>query len=200
MIGYLRGIIMRKESGTLLLEVNGVGYEIDIPLSTYYQAGKEGEEAELHIHTHVREDALTLFGFASSGERTLFRKLITLSGIGPKLALAIIGGIGPGELLTAVEAGNLPAITSIPGVGKKTAERLVLELKSSVAQLRTDLGSAAGDGAAVAAGGGYEDVISALENLGFKRAQAEKALAGIPVKEETGFEELLRLSLRQLTS
>lgn len=200
MIGYLRGTVMKKESGTLLLEVNGVGYEIDIPLSTYYQAGQEGEEAELHIHTHVREDALTLFGFASSGERTLFRKLITLSGIGPKLALAIIGGIGPGELLSAVEAGNLPAITAIPGVGKKTAERLVLELKSSVAQLRTDLGSAAGDDTAVAAGGGYEDVISALENLGFKRAQAEKALAGIPVKEETDFEELLRLSLRQLTS
>lgn len=198
MIGYLHGTILEKEASTLVVDVRGVGYQVEIPLSTFYEAGRPGEEIRLHIHTHVREDAIMLFGFASTGERTLFRKLISLSGIGPKLALAIIGGLGPEELLQAVESGNLPVITGIPGVGKKTAERLVLELKGSVGQLQDSLGVAVQPGAK--AGSGLQtDIISALENLGFKRAQAEKALATVNIEDEMSFEEILRLCLRALT-
>ena len=196
MIAYLEGPIHSLSPERVIINVGGVGYSVNIPLSTYYVLeGKK--EASLQIHTQVREDILALFGFSSAAEKAAFEKLITISGIGPKLAQSILSGIDVNELIEAIARGDAKRLNAIPGVGKKTAERIVLELRDKL--IATGLDAPA----AVAPRTGVEDdVVSALVNLGYKANAAEKAVA--KAREELGddpeFPLLLKSSLRRLTS
>jgi len=213
MIGYLRGKVVYRSPERVVLDVGGVGYELHVPVSTFYEieraeaaaaAGKGdgGGEIALYVHTHVREDALALFGFWSEREKVLFEKLIAVSGIGPKLARVVLSGMSPDDLIASLAGKDAKALATIPGVGKKTAERMVLELAEKVAEMAAQI-----PGGTVGGEGG-EDVVSALVNLGYKRAQAEKVV-GL-VRRERGvaeagegdgeeFAELLRESLRRLS-
>jgi Holliday junction DNA helicase RuvA len=192
-IAHLSGALFEKHLQRLVVDVGGVGYELHVPLSTLYVVGDVGATVALHVHTHVREDALQLFGFATTLERTLFERLIGISGIGPKVALAVLSGIEPAELVRAIRHGDLGRLTSIPGVGKKTAERIVIELRDRLPPgLAPD-----------AAPGGVDDVradvVSALGNLGYQRAAAEKALDRVLGRTaDKGFEPLLREVLKEL--
>ncbi len=193
MIARLEGVIVEKSPDAVVLDVNGVGYEVRVPLSTFFELPDEGKTVRLRIHTHVREDALQLFGFSAEIERALFRLLIATSGVGPKLALAILSGLPVGKLVAALRAGDLASLTSIPGVGKKTAERMVLDLREKA--LGLDVASrperpAAPDAAAAAE--------SALTNLGYPRAQAERAVrrALEVAPEGSSLETLIKESLR----
>jgi len=199
MIGQLRGQLLSKKPNVLLLDVHGVGYEIFIPLTSFYELPAEGNEVMLKIYTHVREDALTLFGFRSQREKDFFLKLISISGIGPKLAIAILSGAQVEELAQAIAESNLERLTSIPGIGRKTAERLVLELKSHITPfLLPEQVEAARQGGAPSAL--EEDILSALTNLGYPRASAEKALSVVLRSAECDrtFEDVLRNTLRRL--
>jgi Holliday junction DNA helicase RuvA len=199
MIGYLKGQLLQKKPNLVVVDVHGVGYEVQIPLTSFYELPAEGNEVALKIHTHVREDQISLFGFHSQREKDLFLKLISISGIGPKLGIAILSGAKVEELAQAVSEGNLARLTSIPGVGRKTAERVVLELKSQIApfllpeQAQTIRDAAKPDGL-------QEDVLSALVNLGYPRPAAEKAFAHVARSGECErtFEDLLRYTLRRL--
>jgi Holliday junction DNA helicase RuvA len=199
MIGQLRGKLLLKKPNMVTVDVQGVGYEVFIPLTSFYELPGEASEITLKIHTHVREDALTLFGFHSQREKDLFLKLISISGVGPKLAIVILSGASVEELAQAIAEGNLARLTAIPGVGRKTAERLVLELKNQVASFLLPGQSE------VAQGGGKlsaleEDVLSALVNLGYPRAAAEKAVSQVLRSDEyeRTFEDVLRNTLRRL--
>jgi holliday junction DNA helicase RuvA len=199
MIGQLRGQLLSKKPNVLLLDVHGVGYEIFIPLTSFYELPGEGNEVALKIHTHVREDALILFGFCSQREKDFFLKLISISGIGPKLAIAILSGAPVEELAQAIAENNVGRLTSIPGIGRKTAERLVLELKSHLTPfLLPEQVEAARQGGAPTAL--EEDILSALTNLGYPRASAEKALSMVLRSAECDrtFEDVLRNTLRRL--
>lgn len=200
MIGQLRGQILQKKPNALLLDVGGVGYEVFIPLTTFYELPGEGNEVTLKVYTHVREDALTLFGFLSQREKDLFLKLIAISGIGPRLAIAILSGAQVEELANAIVSGNLARLTSIPGVGRKTAERVVLELKNQMPPFLVagQIETPADKGIAAAL---EEDILSALTNLGYPRATAEKALSMVLRSEECArsFEDILRSTLRRLS-
>jgi Holliday junction DNA helicase RuvA len=199
MIGQLRGQLVSKRPNLALVDVNGVGYEVHIPLTSFYALPEEGREVSLRIHTHVREDAIVLFGFCTQREREFFLRLVSISGIGPKLAISILSGAPVEELARAIADANLTRLTAIPGVGRKTAERVVLELKSHVAPFLAsdDRGSApeAAKGDAL-----QEDVLSALVNLGYPKPAAEKALAAVIRSAECArtFEDLLRATLRRL--
>src|SRR6186713_3634898 len=135
MIAFLRGRVLDKQPNRIILDVSGVGYDVQIPLSTFYEVGEEGTEVSLRIYTHVREDALQLYGFLTDLERQVFERLIGISGIGPKLAVAVLSGMDTRELIVAVQRADVARLTGIPGIGKKTAERIVLELKDRVSQL-----------------------------------------------------------------
>jgi holliday junction DNA helicase RuvA len=197
MIGQLRGKLLQKKPSHVLLDVQGVGYEIHIPLTSFYELPEEGGDVILKIHTHVREDALSLFGFFTQREKDFFLKLVSISGIGPKLAISILSGAKVEELAQAIAEGNLTRLTSIPGIGRKTAERLVLELKSQIGhfllpeQVRASGASPGFDAV-------QEDILSALVNLGYPRAGAEKALSSVlrSGKAERSFESLLRHTLQ----
>jgi len=196
MIGFLRGRVFDKQPNRLLLDVQGVGYELTVPLSTYYEIGDAGSEVALRVHTHVREDAIQLFGFLTDLERQLFERLIGISGIGPKLAVAVLSGIEPREFLTAVNRADVVRLTRVPGIGKKTAERMVLELKDRLQSLQMPIEEPvemSGDDRL------RGDLISALQNLGYHRPQAEKAvettLADAP---DITFERALKSALREL--
>lgn len=195
MIGYLRGRLLSKEPTHAIVEAGGVGYRVMIPLSTFYELGEEGTETELHIHTHVRDDAIELYGFPTTGERSLFRRLIGISGVGPKLALAIIGGTGPADLLNAIDEGDYARIAQIPGIGKKTAERLVLELRDKLPEMRSELHAEAD--ALSPASALKVDLVSALVNLGYRRRDAEKAAEGAVQNagEDTDFGDALKTAL-----
>ena len=195
MIAHLRGEILRKSPQEVVVDVAGVGYRVLIPVSTFYRLGGEGEPVRLLVHTHVREDALSLFGFASRGEQALFERLIEVAGVGPRLAVNILSGIEAGELADALRASDVARLTRIPGVGKKTAERLVLELKDKMPKV-----AATPEAGEPAAGGVKEDLASTLVNLGYSRAEAEKG-AERAVREDGGgpFEDLLRRALRVLS-
>ena len=198
MIAFLRGRIIDKQPNLIIIDVQGVGYEVHVPLSTYYDAGEAGAEAALRIHTHVREDALQLYGFLTQLEEQLFERLISISGIGPKLGIAVLSGIEPAALVTAIQRGDIARLTGIPGVGKKTAERIVLELKDRLAQM-----AAAPAGAAtpeIAPGDRRrDDLLSALQNLGYHRPLAEKAVdATLARADAPTFEQALRGALREL--
>ena len=203
MIGRLTGRVLACSPGRVLLDVAGVGYDVHIPLSTYYTLSRDsGAMVSLHVHTHVREEALQLFGFASQDERAVFELLIGISGVGPKLALAILSGIGVDELIGTVRGQDRSRLQKIPGVGKKTAERLLLELRD---KLRDELraGSTAGVPPAAAAdvSGRRSDAISALVNLGYSRDAAgravDRATESLGVAEPT-LEQLLRAALTGL--
>ena len=191
MIGWLRGVLRQVEPNRVLLDTGGVGYDVHVPLSTFYELQKisAGEPAEIFIHTHVREDALVLYGFSSDRERQLFLRLIGVSGIGPKLAQTILSGMPGDELIDALARSDLARLNRIPGVGKKTAERMVLELREKVKDLAADL--------PVAAEPRDDDLVLALTNLGYKRAAAEKAV--LRVDADQPFAERLKATLRLLS-
>ena len=198
MIGSLHGCLSEKQPSRLVVDVQGVGYELQVPLSTFYGLGEVGSDVSLRVHTHVREDALSLFGFATRLELDVFERLIGISGVGPRLALAVLSGIEPPELVRAVRAGDVVRLTKIPGVGKKTAERIVLELKDRLpAGLDIDVDS---DEGGATDGDLRDDVLSALLNLGYHRPFAERAVdAAVASAAATdGFESVLRQALREL--
>jgi Holliday junction DNA helicase RuvA len=199
MIGQLRGLLLQKKPNLILLDVGGVGYEVSIPLTSFYELPGEGSEIVLKIHTHVREDAFVLFGFCSQREKDFFLKLISISGVGPRLAIAILSGAQVEELAQAIAEGNLTRLTAIPGVGRKTAERLALELKGQITPfLLPEQVEAVRDVGGLTAL--EEDVLSALTNLGYSRSSSEKALSTVLRSAECSrtFEEVLRSTLRRL--
>jgi Holliday junction DNA helicase RuvA len=197
MIAFLRGRILDKQPTVLIVDVQGVGYHVNVPLSTYYDVGDEGAEVALRIYTHVREDALQLFGFLTPLEQQLFERLIGISGIGPKLAIAVLSGIEPADLIGAVSRGDIARLTAIPGVGRKTAERIVLELKDRLAQLVVPA-SAGGVAPPTSGGRLRDDLLSALQNLGYHRPLAEKAVDAALSSGADTFEGALRGALREL--
>ncbi|HUO84210.1 MAG TPA: Holliday junction branch migration protein RuvA [Thermoanaerobaculia bacterium] len=196
MIGYLEGTIHSLQTDRVIVKAGGVGYQVNIPLSTYYRL--EGQQsATLLIHTHVREDALLLYGFATGEEKFGFEKLITISGIGPRLAQVILSGIGVADLADAIVRGDTRRLASIPGLGKKTAERICLELRDKlVLPGRADAAPAVPVASSL-----DDDVISALTNLGYKTPAAATAVAKAREQfdEEPELSRLLKASLRHLT-
>jgi Holliday junction DNA helicase RuvA len=199
MIGYLQGNLIRTAPERLLVDVQGVGYEVHIPLSTFYEIERSGgERVALFIHTHMREDGIALFGFWTEREKLLFEKLIGVGGIGPRLARVILSGMAPDDLLAALASGDIGRLSTIPGVGKKTAERMVLELKDKMRELAAELPETAGTAAAAVPAD--QDVVSALVNLGYKGSLAERAVADVRrERPEAAFHELLRASLNRLS-
>ena len=196
MIAYLRGALLEKHPNLVIVETNGVGYEVTIPVSAYSSLPEKGAEVRLHIHTHVREDALALFGFVSASDKALFEKLITVSGIGPKLAVTALSGLAAAELAAAIRSGAIEQLVGIPGVGKKTAERMVLELRDKLdltgLPARAEVASAK-----PALNATEEDVISALMNFGATRAAAEAAVnKARSSTEPNDFDPLFRRALK----
>ena len=197
MIARLSGLVAEKTPSRIVLDVAGVGYDVLVPLSTFYVLGEPGAAVTLRIHTHVREEVIALYGFATRLEQDLFERLIAINGIGPKLALAVLSGIEPVELIRAVRTQDVARLTGIPGVGKKTAERIGLELKD-----RLPLSLQALEPAPAASTPGdqlRDDLLSALVNLGYQRPVAERALDKV-LKDQPGrkFEEALKDVLRGL--
>ena len=193
MIARLAGTLIEKAPNRLVIDVGGVGYDVQVPLSTFYGLAEPGGRVELRVHTHVREDVIALYGFASALEQDLFERLISISGIGPKLALAVLSGIDPSELVRAIRTQDVARLTKIPGVGKKTAERIGLELKDRLPH------GAPGAPEPATPGGDErrDDLLSALMNLGYQRAAADKAIdAQLKKSPAAPFEELLRGILR----
>jgi Holliday junction DNA helicase RuvA len=181
----------------VVVDVGGVGYDVQVPLSTFYGLGDAGAGVQLRVYTHVREDVIALYGFASALEQDLFERLISISGIGPKLALAVLSGLEPSDLMRAIERGDVARLTGIPGVGKKTSERIVLELKDRLPRVQP---AAPAPGEAAAAPSAVrDDVLSALVNLGYHRPLAEKAVAAaLAAATDGGFERTLKQALREL--
>jgi len=196
MIALLRGQVFEKHPSRIVVDVNGVGYDVFVPLSTYYGVGEAGTGISLRVHTHVREDALQLFGFLTALEQTLFERLIGISGIGPKLAIAILSGIDSGELVGAVQRADVARLTRIPGIGKKTAERIVLELKDRLKDMASTPGAV---DTATTGDRLRDDLVSALENLGYHRPLAERAVdAARQTDAGATFEDTLKRALREL--
>lgn len=202
MIAFLSGKLLEKEANMVIVDVGGVGYEVVIPLSTFYDLGEPGEDVALRIFTYVREDALQLFGFKTVRERELFLLLISVSGIGPKSAVTALSGMSADEIIGAIRQNNLARLNSIPGVGRKTAERLVIELRDKIAKLSAvSAEEMKAEGIAPQASGDdvYDDAISALVNLGYHSSAAEKALKqAMQEGTEMSVQKLLRRSLQLL--
>ena len=197
MISHLRGRLLEKQPNRVIVDVNGVGYDVHVPLSTFYEMTEPGAEIALRVHTHVREDALVLYGFATVLELQIFERLISVSGIGPKLALAVLSGIEPSELVSAIRTANVARLTGIPGIGKKTAERIGLELKDKMASFLP--AEVAASPAAASSETLRTDVLSALMNLGYHRPLAERAVdAALKHGTGTTFEGVLKHALREL--
>jgi Holliday junction DNA helicase RuvA len=198
MIALVRGTLAYKSIDHVIIDVGGVGYRLFIPLSTFYSLPETGE-ISLFTHTHVREDSLLLYGFLSLEEKNLFVILIGISGIGPKLAVNILSHIPAGDLKRAIASGDIKRLSGLPGIGKKTAERLVLELKDKVGPAEGPA-AAAGSSPAVgtAAGGLISDVVSALVNLGYKENQARKVLESMELAPNLSMEEALKGALKVL--
>ena len=199
MIAFLRGTLLEKHPNQAIVDAGGVGYDVQIPVSTFSSLPDAGAEVKLRIYTHVREDALSLFGFLTASEKTLFEKLIAVSGIGPKLAITVLSGIATPDLIAAIRNGEVERLVRIPGVGKKTAERIVLELKAKLDTLGSAgpvsaSAKAAASGAALT--GVEQDVLSALMNLGCQRATADTAVR--KAKEQGAGEEFEPLFRRAL--
>jgi Holliday junction DNA helicase RuvA len=196
MIGHLRGVLVDKRPNQILVDVGGVGYQVSIPLSTFYALGELHSEITLLVHTHLREDSIALYGFLTAREKHFFEMLISASGVGPGLALKILSGMNVDELVPAIRQGDLVQLTRIPGVGRKTAERIVVELRDKLAAMQ-----APEEEKPAASKTGIEaDAVSALLNLGYDRRAAEKAVAEAkPTGAGAGFEALLRAALKQLS-
>ena len=198
MIAHLRGRLLEKQPNRLIVDVQGVGYELQVPLSTFYETADPGTEVALRVHTYVREDQIALFAFATSLEQALFERLITVSGVGPKLALAALSGIEPADLARAIRDADIVRLTRIPGIGRKTAERISLELKDKVLGLvETVAGAPQPDSPPHV----EADVVSALVNLGYQRSAAEKAAASALGSDgaDAPFDRLLRRALKTLS-
>ena len=197
MIAHLIGKLIYKSPDHSIVDVNGIGYKIFTPLSTYYVLPKTGESITLHIHTRVREDELKLFGFLTEEEQTIFEKLITINKVGPKLALGILSGMSPENLLTAIMSNDAARLSAIPGVGKKTAERLTLEMKDKLSDLTFVMEHQQDTEVPE---GPYEDALSALINLGYKKPQAEKSLKSAynKIGKHGSLEDLIKESLNNL--
>ena len=196
MIAQLRGRLVRKQPQEVVVDVGGVGYRVAIPLSTFYRLGAVGDEVELLIHTQVREDVLALFGFLTAAEQALFERLIAVSGVGPRLAVSILSGIEAPDLVAALRTSDVARLTRIPGVGRKTAERLVVELKDRMAGLEAATAEPAAEAAPSSA---KDDLVSALVHLGYSRPEAERGAERALKDGEGRFEDLLRRSLRILS-
>jgi len=192
MIAYLKGTLIHKTPGQVVVETGGVGYAAAIPVSSYIRLGEVGGTVELFIHTHLSDDALALFGFISQDEKAMFLKLIGISGIGPKLAMNILSGIGPGDLEDAVRAGDVARISLVPGIGKKTALRITMELQDKLEKKEKLL--------AATASPEKDDLLSALLNMGFRSKEAERAVDQTIAANKPGteFEKLLRDCLKRL--
>jgi holliday junction DNA helicase RuvA len=198
MIASLRGRLAAKEPNRIIVDVGGVGYDVAVPLSTYYTLGDAGSDVSLRVHTHVREDTLALYGFSTTLELQIFERLIGISGIGPKLALAVLSGIEVADLVRAVQLGDVGRLTAIPGIGRKTAERIGLELKDKLPKGLIEE-AAAGAGAGDRGGELRQDLLSALLNLGYHRPLAEKAVdAALARTASPAFETVLKQALREL--
>ena len=194
MIAHLRGKLLSKKPDQAIVDVGGVGYDITISIPAFADLPAAGSEVTLHIHTHVREDVIALYGFLRLAEKHLFEKLITVSGIGPKLAITILSGMGADEMVSSIRGNDVARLTRIPGIGKKTAERMVLELRDKLPQPTADTPETSPTINGVA-----EDVISALVNLGYQRAIAEKVLSTIPKNgKPESFEIMFREALAAL--
>jgi Holliday junction DNA helicase RuvA len=203
MIAYLSGKLLEKQATAVIVDVGGVGYEVTIPLSTFYELGEVGADIQLRIYTLVREDALQLFGFRTLRERELYLKLISVQGIGAKSGISMLSGMSADEIVTAIRTDNLARLTSIPGVGKKTAERMVIELRDKLneftAQSTQERITAGGKQAELPADAVFDDALSALINLGYQRNAAEKALnQAVKDGTEVSVQKLLRKSLQFL--
>jgi Holliday junction DNA helicase RuvA len=195
MIAHLRGRLLAKHPNQAIVETGGVGYDVTISVPTFSDLPAVGSEVALHVHTHVREDSIALYGFLRSAEKQLFEKLISVSGIGPKLAITILSGMAADEMVGAIRGNDIARLTRIPGIGRKTAERLVLELRD---KLPTATGGEAP--AMPAMGAVEEDVLSALMNLGYQRAAAEKAVSSAAKNGKAGsFEVMFRQALGVLS-
>jgi holliday junction DNA helicase RuvA len=194
MIAFLRGTILEKHPNQVVVDVSGVGYDVAIPISTFSVLPAPGSEVRLRIHTHVREDAIALFGFLTDDEKTLFEKLISVSGIGPKLAVTVLSGLPTAHLVGAIRQGLVEQLVRIPGIGKKTAERMVLELRDKLEMLAPAAGAAAAPPSTLSALD--QDVLSALVNLGCARPVAEAAVRKAKSQEGAeGFEPLFRRAM-----
>ena len=191
MIGRIEGVLIEKGPEILILDVHGVGYELRVPLSTFVELPDRGKTVSFRVHTYVREDALHLYGFRSDAERSAFRLLLGISGVGPRLALAILSGLPVGRLVTAVRAGDVAALRAVPGVGNKTAQRILVDLRDKVERFEASEPSAPGHDV-------EEATISALLNLGYPRSQAERAVrvALERLGESPALEDLVREALR----
>jgi len=198
MIALLQGEIAYKSIDHIILDVNGVGYRLLIPLSSYYSLPEEGQ-TRLFVHTHVRDDAILLFGFLTAAEKEMFSILISVSGVGPKLAINILSHIPAAELTTAIASGDIKRLSSLPGIGKKTSERLVLELKDKVPQVAT---TAIVDGQSSTSPrrDSLDDLISALVNLGYKESLAKKAVESLDLSPDVSFENALKSALKLIGS
>ncbi len=195
MIAHLRGRLLSKTPNQAIVDCAGVGYDVTISVATFSALPAEGAEVALHIHTHVREDQLALFGFSETQEKRLFEKLLTISGIGPKLAITVLSGIDATRLVNAIRSGDHATLTRIPGIGKKTAERVVLELKDKLDDLAKTIPTTAGAQHHGAAG---DDALSALVNLGYPRPVAQKAIETAITKDPEAahdFETLFRAAM-----
>ncbi|MBA2378388.1 MAG: Holliday junction branch migration protein RuvA [Blastocatellia bacterium] len=200
MIAFLSGKLLEKQANSVILDVAGVGYDVTIPLSTFYELGEVGSDVQLRIYTHVREDAIQLFGFRTERERDIYLKLLSVQGVGAKSAITMLSGMNADEIVAAIRTNNLAKLTAIPGVGKKTAERLVVELRDKVAELAAgDSSSARAANAASDADSDFDDALSALVNLGYQKHAAESALQKARENgTEPGVQKLLRAALQLL--
>jgi len=196
MIGHLKGQLIDKSPTRILLDVHGVGYDIQIPFSTFEKLGAVGEETALLTHLHVREEALTLFGFATVAEKQLFQMLLAVSGIGPKIAQGILSGSTVEAFRQHVQAGEIAALTSIPGVGKKTAERIILELKDKVGALQQETQQPGGVRTGIAL---QEEALQALVSLGYARTAAQRAVeSAVQTNPQASLEEIIKHALRHI--
>ena len=201
MIGHLSGKLIFRQPSQIVVEAGGVGYEVTIPLSTFYEIGEVGTELALFIHTHVREDALQLFGFRTRTEKDLFLKLTSISGVGPKLAITILSGMPVGELIQVISAGDAGRLTAIPGVGRKTAERVAMELRDKLKGIAPAADAVASYGAAAPSDAGIvDDAVSALVSLGYPKPLAERTVAAVAAESgDRTIEAVLKRSLRRLS-
>jgi Holliday junction DNA helicase RuvA len=204
MIAHLNGTLLSKEPNSVIVDVSGVGYEVTIPLSTFYELANEGSDVQLRIYTHVKEDALQLYGFKTERERKLFVNFISVSGIGPKIGIALLSGMSADELINSIKTNNLARLTLIPGVGRKTAERLIVDLREKMTALAASRVETTSGLEPAASGASPEDsvrsdALSALLNLGYQRSSAEKAIdAVLNDGGEMTVESVLRRGLRKL--
>jgi len=202
MIGRLRGVILEKKAPSLVLDINGVGYEIEAPMTTFYELPQVGEQVILYTHLVVREDAHLLYGFIRETDRALFRSLIKVSGVGAKLALALLSGMSAREFLVTIRSNDITSLTRIPGVGKKTAERLIIEMRDRLKELNLELGEASSHTVASEQGlppDEIKDAVSALIALGFKPPEASRMVSGINTKGLRS-EEIIRQALQSVST